>query len=124
MKCPVSDDAVSYVALNMNFGGCVIHTIQIMPAQPGTYALIQYEPNTEYKLIPIVAWGVWDAYLETDRIETRKWTRHSGPMIFDCGRLIPVDIQYDGQFAGVRIGNWQSVGDGEDSWIPPEKESA
>lgn len=120
-----SDDAAQYVQFTeVNRGGCIIRPVQIIPAQPDTCIIVRDadDPEDQWE-VPVVAWGVWDAFLESDRESPKRWQRGSGPMVYDLGRLVPADLEYDRQFAGIRIGNWRST-DLSEEWIEPKKEAA
>jgi len=91
--------------------------IQIIPAQPGTFALFnEFDEKPKYYRRPVPAFGLWDQWkvdAETlnriDKIENRV----SGPLVIDLGTLVPAE-HMDETFCGVRIGGFRSVGDGEE----------
>lgn len=108
-------DAVNYASTEMNMGGLVVRMIQLIPAAPSTYVLVG-NSEADCREIPVVAWGIWDAFLE-DEVETpHRHRRNSGPVVFYCGCLWPADVYFQEQYLGVRIGQWQSIGDGETKW--------
>jgi hypothetical protein len=123
---PISDEAKNYVDQEMNVGGVVIRPFQLMPAAANTYVLFKVlgagEEKTPPIQVPVIAWGIWDAFLEENRNDPKKWIRKSGPFIYELGHLWPADAMYPNQFIGVRIGRWQSIDGGEEGWLENVKE--
>lgn len=71
--------------------------LQIIPAQPGTYALYEIEGGLSRD--PVPAWGLWDV---TD--EKGETIRSGGPLVVgEVGTLVPA-MDASGYY-GVRIGD-------------------